>query len=74
MAGRWTDADDGATFDVTNPATDEVVGSVPDLGPAETRRAVAAAAHCQTTWQTTTAKVRPTARPPPDHCRCTSHR
>ncbi|KAF0291026.1 Succinate-semialdehyde dehydrogenase, mitochondrial [Amphibalanus amphitrite] len=58
VAGQWTGADNGATFEVTNPATDQVLGSVPDLGPAETGRAVEAAARYQTTWETTPAKRR----------------
>ena len=62
IAGEWTAASDGATFDVTNPATDDVIGTVPDLGPADARRAVAAAAECQATWQATPAKVSYTCR------------
>lgn len=34
--GEWCDADDGATFEVTNPATREVLGCVPRMGAAET--------------------------------------
>lgn len=41
--GEWCDADDGATFEVTNPATGEVLGQVPRMGVAETRRAIEAA-------------------------------
>ena len=32
--GAWTGADDGATIDVTNPATGQVLGSVPKMGSA----------------------------------------
>ena len=32
VGGEWIDADSGATFDVTDPATGDVVASVADLG------------------------------------------
>ena len=32
IGGEWVDARDGATFDVTNPATGEVIGAMPDGG------------------------------------------
>src|SRR3546814_1476990 len=41
--GRWTDADSGAVIEVTNPASGEVLGTIPKMGAAETRRAIAAA-------------------------------
>ena len=41
--GHWCDADDGATFTVTNPATDESLGTSPRMGEAETRQAIDAA-------------------------------
>ncbi len=34
--GAWLEADDRATIEVTNPATSEVLGSVPRLGAEET--------------------------------------
>ena len=43
IGGEWLDADDGGTFDVTDPATGETLGTVPDAGTAETRRAIEAA-------------------------------
>ncbi|MGB7196020.1 MAG: aldehyde dehydrogenase family protein, partial [Collimonas pratensis] len=43
LNGEWCDADGGATHDVVNPATGETIGSVPLMGAAETRRAIAAA-------------------------------
>ena len=39
--GAWVGADDGATFEVTDPATGEVLAVAPDMGAAETRRALA---------------------------------
>ena len=38
--GAWCNADSGATFGVDNPATGEIIGNVPDMGAAETQRAV----------------------------------
>ena len=42
LGGEWADADDGKTFDVTNPARGDVIASVADLSRAETARAIAA--------------------------------
>jgi len=43
IGGAWVGADDGATLDVTDPATGETLGTVPSVGEAETARAIAAA-------------------------------
>ena len=43
VAGAWIGADGGGTIAVTNPATGEVIGHVPDCGAAETHRAIDAA-------------------------------
>ena len=48
--GRWVAADSGRTFEVLDPATDAVVGRVPAMGGAETRRAVDAAAGAFPEW------------------------
>ncbi len=56
--GAWVDADSGATFPVHNPATDEVLGTVPKLGAAETARAIAAAERAWPAWRAKTAKER----------------
>ena len=42
--GAWVGADSGETIDVVNPATDDVIGSIPACGDVETKRAVDAAA------------------------------
>jgi len=42
--GQWTDAQDGDTFDVVNPATGAVLHRAPRMGAAEAQRAVEAAA------------------------------
>ncbi|NRA57227.1 MAG: NAD-dependent succinate-semialdehyde dehydrogenase [Phycisphaerales bacterium] len=41
--GQWIAADGGASIEVTDPATDQVIASVPSVGEAETRRAIDAA-------------------------------
>ncbi|WP_292037615.1 MULTISPECIES: NAD-dependent succinate-semialdehyde dehydrogenase [unclassified Brevundimonas] len=56
--GRWIDADDGATFEVTDPATGEVLATAPDMGAAETRRAIAAAEASMKPWAAKTAGER----------------
>ena len=56
--GAWIDADGGGKVEVTNPATGEVLGTVPNLGAAETRRAIEAAAAAFPAWAAKTAKER----------------
>ena len=56
--GGWAGADSGATFAVTNPATGAEIGAVPDMGAAETGRAVAAASRAYPAWRAKTAKER----------------
>ncbi|AGH82554.1 MULTISPECIES: NAD-dependent succinate-semialdehyde dehydrogenase [Ralstonia solanacearum species complex] len=58
LAGAWTDADDGSTRDVTDPATGRVIGTVPAMGAAETRRAIEAAQAAQRAWRKVTARER----------------
>ena len=58
VAGEWIGADDGKTFAVTNPARGDVICEVPDLGRAETARAIAAADAAQKGWRAKTAKER----------------
>lgn len=56
--GGWSAADSGAHVDVTNPATLAKLGSVPNMGAAETRRAIASAAAALPAWKARTAKER----------------
>lgn len=56
--GQWVDADNGATFAVTNPADLSPICSVAALGTAETARAVAAAEAALPAWRAKTAKER----------------
>ncbi|EPM65640.1 succinate-semialdehyde dehydrogenase I, partial [Pseudomonas syringae pv. actinidiae ICMP 18804] len=43
ISGAWADADSGLTIKVTNPSNNEILGTVPKMGAAETRRAIEAA-------------------------------
>jgi len=56
--GRWTDADSGRVFAVTDPASGALVAEVADMGVAETRRAIDAAAAALPAWRARTAKER----------------
>ena len=56
--GAWVNADNEATVRVANPATGEVLGTVPDMGVSETRRAIASAAAAFPAWAARTAKER----------------
>ncbi|HUL18597.1 MAG TPA: NADP-dependent succinate-semialdehyde dehydrogenase [Steroidobacteraceae bacterium] len=58
IGGEWLNAGDGATHAVTNPATREVLGTVPAMGAAETRRAIEAAQAAFPAWAARTAKER----------------
>ena len=58
VAGAWVDADSGATFAVTNPATGEVIAEVPRCGAAETRRAIEAAQISFVAWRARPARER----------------
>jgi succinate-semialdehyde dehydrogenase/glutarate-semialdehyde dehydrogenase len=55
---EWTAADSGKTFAVTDPATGETLAQVPEMGAAETRRAIAAAQAAQPAWAARTGKER----------------
>jgi succinate-semialdehyde dehydrogenase/glutarate-semialdehyde dehydrogenase len=58
VAGRWVDADGGATFDVKNPASGAKLGTAPWMGVAETRRAIEAAKAAFPAWAAKPAKER----------------
>ena len=58
VAGEWVHADDGATFEVRNPARGDVIAHVADLGRAETARAIAAAETARHAWAARTGKER----------------
>ena len=56
--GKWLDADSRETIEVINPATLEVIGTVPRMGAAETRRAIEAADAAWKDWRSKSAKER----------------
>ena len=58
VAGEWVDAEDGATFDVKNPARGDVIAKVPDLTRADAARAIAAADVARREWAARTGKER----------------
>ena len=60
IGGQWENANGGATCDVLNPATGEKIGTVPDMGATETRRAIEAAKAALPAWAAKTAKERGT--------------
>ena len=56
--GAWCDADSGATIDVTNPASGELIGNIPNMGAGETARAIDAANRAWPAWRDLLAKER----------------
>jgi len=58
VAGQWTSARSGATFDVIDPATGQKIAAVPDLGADEVNLAITAAYRAQKPWAKLTAKDR----------------
>ena len=58
IEGTWVGADSGRVIEVSDPATGERVGSVPNAGAPETRRAIAAAKAAFPSWSRTTAAQR----------------
>mgnify|MGYP000650921352 CR=1 FL=1 len=56
--GTWMAADNGAAFTVHNPADNAALGSVPDMGAGEARRAVEAAERAWPAWRNTLEKQR----------------
>jgi succinate-semialdehyde dehydrogenase/glutarate-semialdehyde dehydrogenase len=59
--GEWLDATSRKSIDVKNPATGAVLGRVPNLGAAETRRAIEAAERAWPAWRAKTGKERAVA-------------
>ena len=58
IGGEWVNAAEGGTHPVLNPATREVIGTVPVMGASETRRAIQAASGAFPAWAARTAKER----------------
>ena len=51
IEGRWTQAASGRTIAIENPATQETIGTVPDMDRGETRVAIGAAASAFGPWK-----------------------
>ncbi|MSO65940.1 MAG: NADP-dependent succinate-semialdehyde dehydrogenase I [Alphaproteobacteria bacterium] len=56
--GLWVDADGRGAKSVNNPATNDTLGTIPDMGAAETRRAIEAANRALPAWRKKTGKER----------------
>lgn len=56
--GHWLAADSGAVIDVTNPASGDILGTIPRMGADETRRAILGAEAALPAWRAKTAKER----------------
>jgi len=56
--GKWCAAENGSTLEISNPATGEVIGTVPNLGAAETRQAIESAHQAWPNWRAKTAAER----------------
>jgi len=56
--GQWVEADSRKRIDVDNPADGTLVGTVPECGAAETKRAIEAAAKALPAWRALTGKER----------------
>ncbi|MDO7700293.1 MAG: NAD-dependent succinate-semialdehyde dehydrogenase [Planktomarina temperata] len=55
---QWVDGENGATFDVSNPARGDVIAQVADLSRADLARAIDGAEAAQKKWAALTAKER----------------
>ncbi|TXG71381.1 hypothetical protein EZV62_006316 [Acer yangbiense] len=58
IGGKWTDAYDGKTLEVLNPATGEVVADVSCMGRKETNDAISSATDAFSSWSKVTAAER----------------
>ncbi|MFD5213166.1 NAD-dependent succinate-semialdehyde dehydrogenase [Microbacterium sp. NPDC058345] len=58
IGGQWIDAEEGRTFDVHDPATNDVIASIADATPADGTRALDAAVAAQDDWAATPPRTR----------------
>lgn len=56
--GAWVQGHSGRTFEVTNPANNDLIAQVCNLGPQEAEIAIAAAEHAFQSWKNKTGKER----------------
>ncbi|WP_438464693.1 NAD-dependent succinate-semialdehyde dehydrogenase [Marinomonas sp. PE14-40] len=58
IAGEWVESETGAIQSIFNPATGELLGTVPNLGAEDTQKAIDFAYHAQKEWAAKTAQER----------------
>ncbi|GAT73852.1 NAD-dependent succinate-semialdehyde dehydrogenase [Microbacterium hydrocarbonoxydans] len=58
IGGEWIDGETGATFDVHDPSTGEVIRTIADATPGDGIRALDAAVAAQESWAATAPRVR----------------
>ncbi|WP_149083415.1 MULTISPECIES: NAD-dependent succinate-semialdehyde dehydrogenase [Microbacterium] len=58
IGGEWVDGETGATFDVKDPSTNQVIRTIADATPADGIRALDAAVAAQDEWAATAPRVR----------------
>ena len=58
LNGEWRDANDGATFEISNPSTGNIIGTAPMCGRAETIDAINAASTAFPGWRDAGAEAR----------------
>ena len=56
--GQWRDANNGSTKEVRNPANNELIGTIPNVGEVETQEAIASAQKAFVSWKKRTAEDR----------------
>ena len=56
--GKWVRAKSGKTFDVVNPASNQVIGTMPDMNEEDTLEAIAAAEVAFQSFRRTTPRER----------------
>ena len=56
--GKWSDADNGEINEITNPSNGKVLGTVPNCGATEAKRAIEAANNAWPKWRSKTSKER----------------
>ena len=56
--GKWEDSLSGMTNEIINPSTGEILGTVPDCGAAEAKKAIEAANDAWPSWRSKLAKER----------------
>ena len=56
--GQWRDANNGSKKEVRNPANNELIGTIPNVGEVETQEAITSAQNAFASWKKRTAEDR----------------